>query len=459
VTTTTLKTVPVAPGRLPLIGHAAALWRDPLGFPRSLAKVGDIVRVDLGRMQVYFLTTPELVHEILVTQGRHVDKGRIFDRLRPLFGNGLITSAEAYHRRQRRLIQPLFDHASIASYVEVMCKHAIAMAKSWAPGRTIAIDTAMYELTMTTVGEIMFSAEMAQPAIAEAQRSLPALSKDTIRRAFVPELFDKLPLPIHRGFGTAPERLHRVLDQLIQDYHASRDDHHDLLALVLSARDPETGETMTDQQARDELLTILVAGTEPTAVTLAWAFHELGRHPEVQEKLRDELESVLEGGPVTHSNMRHLAYTNQVLSEVTRMHPALAVMRRPTVPLELGGVSIPAGTELAFSPRALHRDSRYFDDPDTFDPDRWLPERAQQVPRTAFIPFSDGSRRCIGENFGWVEMVVALASIITRWRLRPSPGHAVREVAAGIPRVDALPMIVEPSSRPIRAQGPAMAAS
>jgi cytochrome P450 len=456
---TSLTSVPVAPGRLPLIGHAAALWRDPLGFPRSLASIGEIVRVDLGRLPVYFLTTPELVHEILVTQGRHVDKGRIFDRLRPLFGNGLITSAEAYHRRQRRLIQPLFDHASVASYVESMWKHASAMAGSWTPGQTVPIDTAMYELTMTTVGDIMFSAEMARPAIDEAQRSLPALSRDTIRRAFIPAALDKVPLPIHRGFGTAPQRIHDVLDKLIQAYHASKEKHDDLLSLVLSAKDPVTGETMTDRQARDELITILVAGTEPTAVTLAWAFHELGRRPDVQDALGREFDTVLEGGPVTSSNMRDLSYTNQVLNEVTRLHPALAVMRRPTVPIELGGITIPAGTELAFSPKALHRDPRYFDAPDAFDPDRWGPERAQQVPRTAFIPFSDGSRRCIGENFGWVEMVVALASIMTRWRLRPEPGHTVREVAAGIPRVDALPMIVEPCSRPVSRQDPAMAAN
>lgn len=455
---TTLKSLPVAPGRLPLIGHAAALWRDPLGFPLSLAAIGDIVRVDLGRLPVYFLTTQELVHEVLVTQGRHVDKGRIFDRLRPLFGNGLITSAEAYHRRQRRLIQPLFDNSKVATYVAAMCKHAAAMAASWGPGQTVAIDTAMYELTMTTVGEIMFSAAMAEPAVAEAQRWLPLLSKDTIRRAFVPEFLDKVPLPIHRGFGIGPQRMHDVLDGLIQDYHAHPDQHDDLLALVLSARDPETGEGMTDQQARDELLTILVAGTEPTAVTLAWAFHELGRHQAVQRRLREELDRVLEGQPLTHDKMRHLGYTNQVLNEVTRLHPALAVMRRPTVPIELGGVSIPAGTELAFSPKALHRDPRYFDQPDSFDPDRWAPERARQAPRTAFIPFSDGSRRCIGENFGWVEMVVALANIVPRWNMSPAPGHTVREVAAGIPRVDALPMIVEPCARPARSQDATMAA-
>jgi cytochrome P450 len=456
--TTTLKSVPVAPGRLPLIGHAAALWRDPLGFPRSLASAGDIVRVDLGRLPVYFLTSQELVHEVLVTQGRHVDKGRIFDLLRPLFGNGLITSAEAYHRKQRRLIQPLFDNSTVATYVEIMCKHAIALAESWAPRQTVAIDTAMYALTMTTVGEIMFSAAMAKPAIAEAQRWLPALSKDTIRRAFVPASLDKVPLPIHRIFGIAPQRLHNVLDELIEDYHADPGKHDDLLALVLSARDPQTGQAMTDRQARDELLTILVAGTEPTAVTLSWAFHELGRHPQVQQKLREELNSVLADQPLTYDKMRGLPYTNRVLNEVTRLHPALAVMRRPTVPIELGGVSIPAGTELAFSPRALHRDPRYFDNPDTFDPDRWLPERAQQVPRTAFIPFSDGSRRCIGENFGWVEMVITLASIIPRWRISPAPGHTVREVAAGVPRVNALPMVVEPCAQPAQTRGAAMAA-
>jgi cytochrome P450 len=450
--------VPVAPGRLPLFGHTAALWLNPLGFPRSLARIGDIVRVDLGGLPVYFLTTRELVHEILVTQGHNVDKGRIFDRLRPLFGNGLITSAEAYHKQQRRMIQPLFENSKMASYSGVMRKHAIAMAKSWTPGQTVAIDAAMYALTMTTVGEIMFSVSMAAHAISEAQCLLPKLSKDTIRQAFAPDFCEWVLPPIHKGFGVRSQRMHRVLDQLIEDYHANPDKHDDLLGLILSARDPESGQAMTDQQARDELATILVAGTEPTAVTLGWVFYELGRHPQVQQKLREELGSVFGDQPFAHDKMRDLAYTNRVLNEVTRLHPALTVMRRPTVPIELGGVSIPAGTELAFSPRALHRDPRYFDNPDTFDPDRWLPERACEVPRTAFIPFSDGSRRCIGENFGWVEMVVALASILPRWHLSPAPGRKVREKAAGVPRVSALPMVVEPCEQSARAEGAAMAA-
>lgn len=456
--TTTLESVPVAPGRLPLFGHTAALWLNPLGFPRSLARVGDIVRVDLGGLPVYFLTTQELVHEVLVTQGDHLDKGRIFDLLRPLFGNGLITSAEAYHRQQRRLMQPLFDNSAVATYAGTMCKHAKALAKSWAPRQTIAIDTAMYELTLTTMSEIMFSAPMPEPAITEAEFLLRKLSKDAIRQAFAPDFCEWVLPPIHKGFGVRSQRLREVLDGLIQDYHADSDNHDDLLALVLSARDPDTGQAMTDQQARDELLTILVAGTEPTAVTLSWAFHELGRHPQVQQKLRGELSSVPGDQPLTHDKMRHFPYTNRVLNEVTRLHPALAVMRRPTVPIELGGISIPAGTELAFSPRALHRDPRYFDHPDTFDPDRWLPERAQQVPRTAFIPFSDGSRRCIGENFGWVEMVAALASIIPSWRLSPARGRRVREKARGVPRVSALPMVVEPCAQPAQARGAAIAA-
>lgn len=430
--------VPIAPGRLPIVGHAVALWRDPLGFVCSLTLHGEIVRVDLGSWPVYFLTTPHLVHEILVTQGRHVDKGRSFAKLRPLFGNGLMTAEGEFHREQRRVIQPLFLRDHVRGYIDTMRERASAMAGSWQAGRQLAVDRAMYELTLTTVVEVMFSARVTPQIVAEVQRALPAIASGTIRRAFTPGFLDRAPLPFNREYDAATQSLHRVLGQLIGDGRETAGDHRDLLSLLFS-----TG--MSDQQIRDELVTILITGTETTATTLAWAFHELARHPAVEDGLTAELDTVLRGRPITAADIPRLPHMNQFLNEVTRLHAMLVSMRRATAPVRLGDCEFPAGTEFAYSPYMLHHDPRRYRDPEALDPRRWEAASAGRPGGQDFIPFGDGNRKCLGEHFAWSMLVVSLATILARWRLRPVPGHEVREVAAAVPKPDRLSMTPVPA--------------
>jgi cytochrome P450 len=433
-----LRSVPIAPWKLPVVGHAVGLWHDPLLFVRSLPRLGEIVRVDLGSWPVYFLTTPRLVHEILVTQGRHVDKGRSFAKLRPLFGNGLMTAEGDFHRQQRRIIQPLFLRDHVSGYVDTMRKHAAATADSWQSGQQVAVDQAMYELTLTTVVDIMFSADVTPQAVSVVQRALPAIASGTIRRAFTPQVVDRLPLPFNREYNAAADGLHRVLDQLIHAGHGAAAGRQDLLTLLLS-----TG--MSDQQVRDELVTILITGTETTATTLSWAFHELAGHPGIEQRLCAELGAVLSGRAITAGDVPDLPYTNQFLNEVTRLHAMLVSMRRATAPLSLGGYDFPAGTEFAYSPYMLHHDPRRYRDPEVLEPQRWLPAGLKRLGGEEFIPFGDGNRKCLGEHFAWNMLVVSLATILTRWRLRPAPGHDVREVPAAVPKPDRLPMTPLPA--------------
>ena len=414
------------------------LWRDPLGFVCSLAQVGGIARVDLGSWPIYFLTTPRLVHEVLVTQGRHIEKGRSFAKMRPLFGNGLMSAEGDFHRQQRRIMQPLFLRDHVSGYVDTMREHAAATADSWESGQRVAVDEAMYELTLSTVVDIMFSAHVTRQAVSVVQRALPALTRGTIRRAFTPRALDRLPLKFNREYDAAAESLHRVLDQIVHDGRGAAGDRQDLLSLLFS-----TG--MSDQQIRDELVTILFLGTETTATTLSWAFHELGRHPEVEQRLCAELDAVLAGRPITARDVPELSYTNQFLNEVTRLHAMLVSMRRATAPVRLAGYDFPAGTEFAYSPHMLHHDSRYYRDPQLLDPRRWEPARSRRSGGEDFIPFGDGNRKCMGEHFAWNMLVVSLATILTRWRLRPMPGHDVREVPAGVPKPDRLPMTSVPA--------------
>ncbi|MDN3354420.1 cytochrome P450 [Actinomadura sp. DC4] len=438
-----LSAVPRAPGRVPLAGNVPALLRRRMEFIQSLRTIGDMVRVDIGTWPVYFVTSSDLIHQVLVTNAGSFQRGRLFDRARPVFGTGLGTMNGEEHRRRRRLMQPVFQRSRITGYTQIMGDCARAETETWTPGETLDVDDAMYSQALTTVARTMFSADLARPAIEEVRRWLPVLVKDGVTRALLPRSMDRWPIGVNRRFNTAATRLRAVIDKVVEEYRVGEIDNGDLLSVLMAARDPETGQTLSDTQLRDELVTIMVGGTETTALTLAWTFHELGRHPEVERRLHEEVDSVVGTRPIEPEDLPRLGYTTRVLNETLRLHSLLVFMRRAAKPVEIGGVDIPPGTEIGYSLYALHHDPRLFTDPDRFDPDRWLPERSKDVPRNAYIPFSAGSHKCMGDGFASIEMVISLATIVARWRLLPVPGHVVREMTAALPRPQALPMIPE----------------
>ncbi|MGW5847437.1 cytochrome P450 [Streptomyces sp. NPDC055254] len=438
-----LKAVPRAPGGMPLLGHAWKLGRQPLQFLRSLTEVGDLVRVDLGTMPLYVVTSAELVRDVTVTQARAFEKGRLYDRVRPLVGNGLATAGGDVHRRHRRLIQPMFHQARIADYAQIMSDRAVALAESWTPGRRIAVEQVMGELAIDILAETMFSTDFGRPAVGAVRRDLPVILKNMLLRAASPKLLDRLPIPPNRAFDAAAHSMRQVIDDVIAGTRRSgRTDQADLLSVLLAARDADTGEALTDEEVRDELVTILFAGTETTASTLSWALHEIAGHPEVEKQLVAEVDEIVGTRPVTMEDVPRLVGIRRVLDEVIRLHGVTLLMRRTTEEVELGGFTIPAGKEVGFSLYALHRDPALYADPDRFDPDRWLPERRAHIPREAFVPFGSGNRRCIGDAFAWTEATIVLATLLARWQLRPVPGHSPREAASAMAHPDHVPMEV-----------------
>jgi cytochrome P450 len=440
-----LQSVPRAPGAVPLLGHALKLWRDPLGFLKSLRDSGDLVRVDLGTMPMYVVTSAELVHEVTVKQARSFEKGRLFDRLRPLAGNGLATANGEVHRRHRRLIQPMFHPQRISVYAATMSGNARALADSWTPGQHIEMEQAMAEYAIETLASTMFSTDIGLPAVEAVRRNLPVVLKNMLIRAASPKFLDRLPIRANRDFDAAAANLREVIDEVVATTRRSgQTDRNDLLSVLLAAQDDETGESLSDTEVRDELSTILFAGAETTASTLSWTFHELARHPEVEEQLVAEIKEVVGDRPVAIEDVPRLEAVRRVLDEVIRLHGVTMLMRRATEPVELGGFSFPAGTEVAFSLYALHRDPSLYAEADRFDPDRWLPERRTDIARQAYIPFGAGNRKCIGDAFVWTEATIALATILARWQLRPVPGHTPREVASAVAHPDRMPMTVEP---------------
>lgn len=442
-----LTAIPRAPGALPLLGHTLKLMRGPLAFVRSLRETGEFVRVDIGTLPVCFATSPALVNEVTVGKARSFEKGRLFQRVRPLVGNGLATADGETHRRHRRLMQPMFHRQQIAGYVEVMGRNADALANSWTAGQRIEIHREVTSLTIRTLAETLFSTHIGQQAVATVSRELPVVMRNMLMRTASPKLLDGLPL--WRSFDRATGNMRSVIDRLVVETRRSgRSDETDLLSVLLAARDADTGEALTDEEVRDELVTILFAGSETTASVLSWALHHLSQHPEIAEAAVAEIEEVTEGKSIAFADIPQLSLVKRVLDESLRLHGVVLLMRRALEPVEIGGFRIPAGTEVAFSLYALHRDPEIYPQPDVFDPDRWLPERRAELPRDAVVPFGSGNRKCIGDAFAWTQATVALATILRRWRLRATGDHTPREVLAAMANPDRVPMTVHPRIGP-----------
>ncbi|WP_103342754.1 cytochrome P450 [Amycolatopsis sp. CA-126428] len=436
---------PIAPGRRILLGHTSSLLRQRVGFTSSLRAHGDIVRLFLGPLETYFLTSPELVNHVLVAQGTSFSKGIIFDRFRPFMGNGLVMSEGAFHLRQRRLMQPAFHGARLAGYADTMVRATGELTGTWRAGEVRRLDADLQRLAVTVVGETLFATELGRRAVAEAHRSIPVVLKAGMIRALSPRFLEHVPvIPANRRFDRAVDRLRRVVQEVITGWRATGEDRGDLLSMLMLARDPGTGAGMTDDQVYDEVITLLTAGSETSAVALTWLFHELARHPEVERRARAEVDEVLAGRAATFDDVARLAYLRRIVSEVLRMYPIWILMRRALRDVELGGVRLPAGTEVMFSPFSLHFDPRFHEDPDRFDPDRWLPERAARIPKGAYVPFGAGGRQCIGQAFADTEITLVAASVLAGWELFPVPGVPVRLTVTSAAYPDRMPMTVVP---------------
>ncbi|QDY81471.1 cytochrome P450 [Streptomyces qinzhouensis] len=439
--------MPRAPGSLPLVGHALKLWRDPLRFLHSLHRYGDLVRLDLGTMPLYVVTSSELVHQVLTAKARSFEKGRFYERLRPLAGNGLATADGEYHRKHRRLMQPMFSRQHIAGYSEAMSHKALELAESWRPGMRVEVEEAMSTYAVETLASTMFSTDFGRPAVTAVRDNLPVLLNNLLVRAASPRILDRLPIRANRDFDAAAARLRAVIDETIlaarADGPSGRDD---LLTLLLNARDAESSERLDDTEVRDELSTILFAGVETTTAALSWTLTELGRHPAVDAAVAREVRAVVGDRPVTVDDVPRLPALRRALDEAIRLHSVTLLMRRAVEPVELAGHRLPSGTEVGFSLYAIHRDGRVYENPEAYDPDRWLPERqeAAGLGRTAYLPFGAGSRKCIGDLFTYTEATIALATILARWRLEPAPGAGPRQVASTVPRAEGSVMTVRP---------------
>lgn len=407
-----------------LSGCLPELRRDRLAFWTWLARTyGDVAQVRIGRRRVYLISHPQGIEEVLVTQARHFIKHFAL-RLNPLvLGRGLLTSEGEFWLRQRRLIQPLFLRQQLLGYAPLMVAYAQQLADSWQEGEERDIVPEMMRLTLQIAAKVLFAVDVADEA-REVGAALQFLQENFLARfhsLWPPPLW--LPLPANLRLRRAVRQLDTLLYRFIQQRRRQGPGQGDVLSLLLRVRDESDGRGMTDQQVRDEAMTLFLAGHETTALALSWTWALLGQHAQVAARLHWEVDTVLGSRAPTAEDLPRLRYTEAVLLEAMRLYPPAYIIGREALsPCTVAGYPVPRGTTVLMSQWVVHRDPRFYEHPERFWPERWLGDRGQQLPKYAYFPFGGGPRLCLGNHFALIEMVLVLATLAQRWHFRLAPG-------------------------------------
>ncbi|MES9620703.1 cytochrome P450 [Streptomyces tuirus] len=418
-------TVGTAPGIFPSVGHGIALFRRPLKFLNSLPAQGDLVEIRLGPQRAWMVCHPELVHRML-RDTRTFDKGGPqYERLRALMGDGVVTCPHAEHRRQRRLLQPTFRPTAVAAQTDAMAEEAAALCRDWRTGQEIDVSAATLGLTTRLISRLLLSDSLGPAAADEVRHCLAAIVRGLFARTVVPvDALFRLPTPANRRYRRAVERVRELIDEAIAERRRGTP-RDDLLGLLLMAAETgDAGAPVTDREVHDQLVSLLLTGSESPSMCLASTFSLLAQHPEVERRLHAEVDTVLAGRLPDVDDLPRLVYTRSVLTETLRHSPPGWLFTRVTTrEAELAGRRLPRGTTVLYSPYLLHHDPASFPEPDRFLPERWLEGEAATGPHGALIPFAAGNRKCIGDLFSMAEMTVALATVAGRWRLRHPAGR------------------------------------
>ncbi len=413
--------VPPGPRGRFLVGNALDFSRgDWLEFfVRCAREHGDVVFFRFLNVPMCLLTHPDDIEDVLVKNSSNFVKSRNYHALKPILGNGLLISEGAFWQKQRKLVQPSFRHESIAAYAEVMADSAQQMLVGWRDGQTRDVHQEMMGLTLEIVAKSLFGTDVSREAgkVGQAMRDLTnqLLAMPNIA-FFLPEFF---PLPSTLRLRRAVRELNGIIYSMIRARRAAHSPSHDLLQMLLDAQD-EDGSQMTDEQLRDEMMTLFIAGHETTAIALSWTWYLLAQNPEVEAKLADELSHVLKGRAPGVSDLRALPYTEMVVKETMRLYPPAWVIGRQALrDFEVHGYRLHAGTNVLLAQWITQRDARFYPEPERFNPDRWKddPIRSGRLPRYAYFPFGSGPRVCIGAGFAMMEATLLLATIAQRFHL------------------------------------------
>ena len=426
-----------------------AVRRDPTGvFMSGALRFGDVVYFKIGPRRGYLLTNPADVRHVLQDNARNYHKSPLYEKLRLSIGNGLLTSEDEFWLRQRRIAQPAFHRQRIAALAGVMAEAAREAADEWqtiaAGGQAVDVADEMMRLTRTVVLRALLGADLG-PFASQVDSAWTVMNEYVGQSFWSLGFTDWWPTSQHRRFQAARAVLRGAVDHVISQRRSLASDSGDLLSLLLSARDEETGEAMTDEQLRVEVMTFLLAGQETTSLALTWTWYLLSQHAGAQRRLEAELDALLDGRPPEYADLAGLPFTRMVIDEALRLYPpAWGFSRVALADDELGGFHLPRGWLAFVIPYVLHRLPAFWPDPDAFDPERFLPERSVDRPKFVYLPFGAGPRQCIGNHFALIEAQLIVATLAQRYRLHLVPGHRVEPwpLITLRPRFG-MPMIIE----------------
>ncbi|WP_380680285.1 cytochrome P450 [Salinigranum sp. GCM10025319] len=424
-----MSTEPPGPKGVPVIGNSGQYARDPFEFITACAEAyGDVAHFELGPIDTYMITNPADIERVLVTDATKYRKPAFQDdAIGDLLGDGLLMSEGETWRNQRELAQPAFLMSRLSGLSELMVDYTEEMLAGWSPGDVIDVEIEMARLTVKIIVEAMFGSTIDDERVRVVQENLEPLGTRFEPNPFRFAIPDWAPTKENREYAEALSTIEEVVWDLIEEREGTQygdgdgddgdgdgEEPMDLLSILLRAR--ERGE-QTNENLRDEMVTMLLAGHDTTALTLTYTWYLLSEHPDVESRLHDELDSLLDGRP-TFADVRQMEYTEAVLNEAMRLYPPVyTIFREPQVDVRLGGYRIPEGSAVMLPQWAVHRSERYWDSPLEFDPDRWLDERADDRPRFAYFPFGGGPRFCIGKQLSMLEARLILGTVCQEYRL------------------------------------------
>jgi cytochrome P450 len=404
------------------------VFRDPIGtFTRIARECGDIAHFKVGGREMFLISKPEYIKEVIINHHQDLVKSDSLKIAKPLLGEGLLTSEGEFHHRQRRLVQPTFNHERVTGYAQVMVDRALETSDGWKDGETLDIHSEMMRLTLAIVSKTLFGADLEGEAAQVSEALSSAL--ESLHRLKTPGsgVLRKLSLSGNKQIERSKKTLDAIMYRIIEERQRSGEDKGDLLSMLLQARDKEgDGSGMSDLQVRDEAMTLFLAGHETTAKALTWSWYLISENPGAESKLHAEVDALLGGRPPTPQDFPKLEYTMKIMTEALRLYPPSWTLGvKVTRPFSVAGFPLPVGATLVMSQYLVQHDARYFPEPEKFLPERWTPDFRSSLPRFAYFPFGGGPRACIGEQFAWMEGVLVIATIAQKWRVRHVPGHKV----------------------------------
>ncbi|MGE7668785.1 cytochrome P450 [Peribacillus sp. NPDC097077] len=417
---------PTGPKGKIITGHTKEFQSDTIGFLTRLAKeYGDVAKLRLGPFQnVYLISDPDLIKQILVTKQKSFLKSKDFDSLKPLIGEGLITSDKDFHMRQRRLIQPSFKKTHISNYAQDMIDITKEYISTWKNGEERIITEDTMSLALGIVSKTMFSTELKDGynLIGEPIDEVMKVAVKRMRNLFQLPLW--IPTKSNREYKKVLERLDTVIYSIIEGRREDAKSHEDMLGILMEARDEVDGLGMSDRQVRDEVMTIFLAGHDTTATLLSWTLYLLSQNPEVEAKLFHEIDTVIGNRTPTPDDFMKLTYTQNIIWESLRIYPPLYVIsRKAAEDVSIGNYHFKKGEMFLLSSYVMHHNPEYFDQPESFIPERFENNYLKTIPPFAYFPFGGGPRVCIGNHFALMEAVLVLACIAQQYRIKLAPDH------------------------------------